>query len=85
MENSPYTDNIYEIYKDSLKTFEKVGAVMQAYLHRSINDLKALNNSKLFLRVCKGIYNEDSKIAIKDSLNKCVKCCATEAKPKYPC
>jgi proline dehydrogenase len=67
MENSPYTDNIYEIYKDSLKTFDKVGAVMQAYLHRSINDLKALNNSKLFLRVCKGIYNEDSKIAIKDS------------------
>ena len=35
MENSPYTDNIFNIYKDSAKIFSKVGAVMQAYLHRS--------------------------------------------------
>ena len=66
MENSPYTDNIFNIYKDSAKIFSKVGAVMQAYLHRSYNDLENLNNSNLILRICKGIYNEDSSIAFKD-------------------
>ena len=40
---------------------------MQAYLYRSLKDLKGINGSKLILRVCKGIYNEDSKIAIKKS------------------
>ena len=65
MENSPYTDNIFNIYKDSAKIFSKVGAVMQAYLHRSYNDLENLNNSNLILRICKGIYNEDSSIAFK--------------------
>ena len=66
MENSPYTDSIYKIYKNTVKTFYKVGAVMQAYLYRSFDDLKDLNNSNLIIRICKGIYNEDSSIAIKD-------------------
>ncbi len=66
MENSPYTSNIYKIYKSAAEKFEKVGAVMQAYLHRSIDDLKSLNNSNLILRICKGIYNEDPSIAIKN-------------------
>ena len=39
---------------------------MQAYLRRSYNDLENLNNSNLILRICKGIYNEDSSIAFKD-------------------
>jgi len=67
MENSPYTDGIYEVYKTSLKTYHNIGAVMQAYLYRSLKDLKAINGSKLILRVCKGIYNEDSRIAFKKS------------------
>ena len=66
MESSPYTDSIFNIYKDSARIFFKVGAVMQAYLHRSYNDLENLNNSNLILRICKGIYNEDSSIAFKD-------------------
>ena len=66
MENSPYTDSIYKVYSHTVKIFHKVGAVMQAYLRRSFSDLKNLNNSKLVLRICKGIYNEDPGIAIKD-------------------
>ena len=35
-------------------------------LYRSINDIKKLDSSNLNLRICKGIYNEPSTIAIKN-------------------
>ncbi len=66
MESSKYTDSIYQIYQDVSTVYSKVGAVTQAYLYRSINDIKKLDSSNLNLRICKGIYNEPSTIAIKN-------------------
>ena len=66
MESSKYTDSIYQIYKDVSTVYSKVGAVTQAYLYRSVNDIENFDSSNLNLRICKGIYNESSTIAIKN-------------------
>ena len=68
MENSPYTSKTFEIYKNAIIKNEKLGAVIQAYLHRSLDDIKHLDSSLLNLRICKGIYNESQDIAIQDRL-----------------
>jgi len=68
MENSPYTSKTFEIYKNAIIKNEKLGAVIQAYLYRSLDDIKHLDSSLLNLRICKGIYNESKDIAIQDRL-----------------
>ena len=68
MENSPYTSKTFEIYKNAIIKNEKLGAVIQAYLYRSLDDIKHLDSSLLNLRICKGIYNESQDIAIQDRL-----------------
>ena len=69
MENSPYTSEILRIYKESLEIFDEVGTVIQAYLFRSLNDLKALDSNKLNLRICKGIYNEPKDISFQSKID----------------
>ena len=69
MENSPYTSEILRIYKESLEIFDGVGTVIQAYLFRSLNDLKALDSNKLNLRICKGIYNEPKDISFQSKID----------------
>ena len=66
MENSPYTSQTLAFYKTALKSYEKIGTVLQSYLHRSMDDLKLIMSPKLRLRICKGIYLEDEKIAIQN-------------------
>ncbi len=66
MENSTYTTKTLELFQKGLLMYEGVGAVIQAYLHRSSDDLIMLDSSKLNLRICKGIYNEPPEIAIQD-------------------
>ena len=68
MENSPYTSKTFEIYKNAIIKNEKLGAVIQAYLYRSLDDIKHLDSSLLNLRICKGVYNESQDIAIQDRL-----------------
>ena len=68
MENSTYTTKTLELFQKGLLMHESVGAVIQAYLHRSSDDLIMLDSSKLNLRICKGIYNEPPEIAIQDRL-----------------
>ena len=68
MENSPYTSKTFEIYKNAIIKNEELGAVIQAYLYRSLDDIKHLDSSLLNLRICKGIYNESQDIAIQDRL-----------------
>lgn len=64
MENSTYTTKTLKFFKKGLEIHEDVGTVIQAYLHRSLDDLKELDSSKLNLRICKGIYSESPEIAI---------------------
>lgn len=68
MENSTYTSKTFEIYKKALIKNEQIGAVIQAYLYRSLDDIKELDSPTLNLRICKGIYNESPDIAIQDRI-----------------
>ena len=66
MESSKHTDEIYKLFKKANQLFSRVGAVTQAYLYRSIDDVIQLSGVNCNLRICKGIYKESSKIAIND-------------------
>lgn len=71
MEDSPCTDLEIELYRKLKAEFPKnVGLVVQAYLKRTLTDLKNLMNIHsteipLNYRLCKGIYVEPAAIAYK--------------------
>ncbi|MBL7998952.1 MAG: proline dehydrogenase family protein [Candidatus Kapabacteria bacterium] len=67
MENSPYTTRTLDLYKKLRSNgFDNVGVVIQAYLHRSEEDIRSLVRLNADVRLCKGIYVEDASIAFKD-------------------
>ena len=66
MENSPYTSETIKLYKEALEVYDNVGIVLQAYMHRSINDMDSLANANFNCRVCKGIYIENKDIVYDD-------------------
>jgi proline dehydrogenase len=66
MEDRTCTDDTLEIYRTMRSRYEKVGIVIQAYLHRSEKDIRALTAEKANVRLCKGIYVEPADVAIKD-------------------
>ncbi len=71
MEDSPCTDLEIELFRKLKTVFPgNVGLVIQAYLKRTLNDIKGLtdlNNETypLSFRLCKGIYIEPEAIAYK--------------------
>jgi proline dehydrogenase len=72
MEDTQCTDKELELYKQLLEEFPgHVGIVLQAYLKRTLNDLKDLaafdkGRGLINVRICKGIYNEPAEMAYKD-------------------
>lgn len=67
MENTPYTSKTLNLYKKLREQgLDNVGIVIQAYLRRSETDIRSLLEYKPSIRLCKGIYVEDIKHAIKD-------------------
>lgn len=66
MENSPYTDETLGIYSHALNVYPQVGTVLQAYLHRTLEDIRTLNQPAFNVRICKGIYKESPEIAYQD-------------------
>jgi proline dehydrogenase len=78
MEDSPYTDLTFEVYKRIYEDYSNVGVVLQAYLKRTYNDTIVLNKLGTNYRLCKGIYVEPSTIAykekqtIRDNFMKCL-------------
>ena len=72
MEDSQCTSMEIELYKRLLDEFpENVGLVLQAYLRRTLDDLKDLaifdrGRQRINIRICKGIYNEPAELAYKD-------------------
>ena len=66
MENTPYTSETIKLYKEMFNHYDQIGIVIQAYLHRSIDDIKALSNDKFNVRICKGIYVEDPSLVLND-------------------
>ncbi|MFC2150508.1 proline dehydrogenase family protein [Calditrichota bacterium] len=66
MEDISCTDDTLKMYFDLRKDFDNVGVVIQAYLRRTIEDIKPLIEAKANLRLCKGIYNEPRSHAYKN-------------------
>jgi proline dehydrogenase len=72
MEDTQCTDMELSMYKRLLEEFPgHVGIVLQAYLKRTLNDLKDLvtfdkGRGLINVRICKGIYNEPSELSFKD-------------------
>jgi len=66
MENSPYTSETISLYNEAFKNYSNIGIVLQAYMHRSIDDINELADDSFNVRICKGIYVENENIAIKD-------------------
>jgi proline dehydrogenase len=65
MEDSPYTDSTFKLFKKLKESFDNTGVVIQAYLKRSYDDVLTLNKIETNYRLCKGIYIEAQSIAYK--------------------
>ena len=67
MENSAVTDYTIGLYHKCKEIYPNVGTVLQAYLHRSEDDLKIQSQDSSFnFRLCKGIYRENPDVAIEN-------------------
>jgi proline dehydrogenase len=66
MEDSPYTGVTLDMVIDLHERHENVGAVIQAYMRRSLGDVRRLTEAGVSVRLCKGIYDEPRKLAYKD-------------------
>ena len=58
MEDHTTTDSTLAILRELRKDFPETGAVLQAYLHRTEADCRALAYEGSRVRLCKGAYNE---------------------------
>ncbi len=65
MEDHTCTDDTIRLYREIHDQYENVGIVLQAYLHRTIDDIQPLMKMKANIRICKGIYVEPSRICYK--------------------
>lgn len=63
MEDHTTTDDTLQVVNELRNDYPDVGAVLQAYLHRTIQDCErmAVNDSRT--RLCKGAYNEPADVA----------------------
>jgi proline dehydrogenase len=64
MEDSTTTSDTLEIYRElRSEGLDNVGVVLQAYMRRTLEDVQALADPKLNVRICKGIYVEPPEVA----------------------
>ena len=67
MEDSSTTDDTVRVYRQMREEgHENVGVVLQAYLRRTYDDVRALADLRPNVRLCKGIYVEPPSIAFTD-------------------
>ena len=66
MESSEHTDNTIELYQDLFSRYERLGIALQANLKRTKHDLIDLVAHGAKIRLVKGAYKENSKIAFKE-------------------
>lgn len=69
MEDSSCTSDTLEIYSELRRRHENVGVVIQAYLHRTAEDVSQLLPLKPNFRLCKGVYVESPSIAYREMSN----------------
>ena len=67
MEHSGLTDRTLRLYRGLREAgHEQIGVVLQAYLRRTMDDVRALADLTPSVRVVKGIYIEPEEIAYRD-------------------
>ena len=69
MEDHTTTDSTLAILRELRKDFPETGAVLQAYLHRTEADCRALAYEGSRVRLCKGAYHEPEEVAFQDRLD----------------
>jgi proline dehydrogenase len=69
MEDHTTTDSTLVILRELRKDFPETGAVLQAYLHRTESDCRALAYEGSRVRLCKGAYHEPESVAFQDRLD----------------
>jgi proline dehydrogenase len=64
MEDSSTTDDTLRLYRELREAgHENLGIVLQAYLRRTIDDIRSLADVQPSVRICKGIYVEPPELA----------------------
>ncbi|MFI6581672.1 proline dehydrogenase family protein [Embleya sp. NPDC050493] len=66
MEDHTTTDSTLGILRELRADFPWVGAVLQAYLHRTEQDCRDLAHEGSRVRLCKGAYQEPESVAFQD-------------------
>ena len=68
MEDHTTTDSTLAIVRDLRRDHPWVGAVLQAYLHRTEGDCRDLASPGSRVRLCKGAYNEPATVAFQSRM-----------------
>ncbi|WP_370250582.1 proline dehydrogenase family protein [Nocardioides sp.] len=68
MEDHTTTDRTLATLRELRMDFPETGAVLQAYLHRTEADCRALAHEGSRVRLCKGAYAEPEEVAFTDRL-----------------
>lgn len=63
MEASNYVDVTLDVYRRALQLYPNVGVCLQAYLHRTKDDVSKLLPLRPSIRLVKGAYNESPEVA----------------------
>jgi len=66
MEDSSCTTETLRVYRELRKEFSNVGVVVQAYLRRTLDDVRGLDDLRPNYRLCKGVYLEPREISYRD-------------------
>jgi len=63
MESSKHTQRTIDVFRELRRTYDNVGIVLQAYLHRTEGDVREAVARGDRVRICKGAYKEPPEIA----------------------
>lgn len=66
MEDHTTTDSTLRVLAELRRSFPSVGAVLQSYLRRTLDDATALATEGSRVRLCKGAYKEPETVAFAD-------------------
>lgn len=65
IEDSSYVDKTIDLYKKIKEHYDNVGLCLQAYLYRTMDDIRNLIDINPWIRLVKGAYKEPESIAFK--------------------